>query len=185
MSNLRSTGRTPAPAYTTNGCPRATAYNLTHPYLKTSASLLVLTHPYSSLLVLTHPLLSLLVLTPPLGALTFSPPHASCLHPSFVPSLLLLPLFLSSLPPFLAARHLTFFTSLLSTSPPPSSSFPSHHPFSIRSEFTHLLSAAVFRVRHAPRPKGFTNRRRATTLPLPALLRRAPAVRRTRAWPFG
>lgn len=48
MSNLRSTGRTPAPAYTTNGCPRATANDLTHPYLKTSASSLVLTRPHST-----------------------------------------------------------------------------------------------------------------------------------------
>lgn len=55
MSNLRSTGRTPAPAYTTNGCPRATANDLTHPYLKTSASSLFLTHPHSPSLILTCP----------------------------------------------------------------------------------------------------------------------------------
>lgn len=160
MSNLRSTGRTPAPAYTTNGCPRATANDLTHPYLKTSASSLVL--------------------TPPLGALTFSPPHASCLHPSSV-----LSLFLSFLPRCTPSHLLHLAPLNISSSIIPSSSFPSRHPFSIRSEFTHLLSAAVFRVRHAPRPKGFTNRRRATTLPLPAPLRRAPAARRTRAWPCG
>ncbi len=165
MSNLRSTGRTPAPAYTTNGCPRATANDLTHPYLKTSASSLVLTRPHSPSLFL-H-------LTPPVFIL----------HPSSLSSSL--PLFLSFLPRC-TPSHLLHLASLnLSFSIIPSSSSPSHRPLSIHSEFTHLLSAAVFRVHHAPRPKGFTNRRRATTLPLPAPLRRAPAARRTRAWPCG
>lgn len=171
MSNLRSTGRTPAPAYTTNGCPRATANDLTHPYLKTSASSLVLTHPHSSSLHLSAPSL-FLHLTPPVFILHPSPLSSS-------------PLFLSSLPRCTPSHLLHLAPLNISSSIIPSSSFPSRHPFSIRSEFTHLLSAAVFRVRHAPRPKGFTNRRRATTLPLPALLRRAPAARRTRAWPCG
>lgn len=159
MSNLRSTGRTPAPAYTTNGCPRATANDLTHPYLKTSASSLVLTHPH---FFSTSRLLS-----------------SSFIRP------LSLPLFLSFLPRCTPSHLLHHAPLNISSSIIPSSSFPSRHPFSIRSEFTHLLSAAVFRVRHAPRPKGFTNRRRVTTLPLPAPLRRAPAARRTRAWPCG
>lgn len=74
---------------------------------------------------------------------------------------------------------------IISSSIIPSSSF------SLSSSVLHPLHArspvlcCVSRVRHAPRPKGFTNRRRVTTLPLPALLRRAPAVRRTRAWPCG
>lgn len=117
--------------------------------------------------------------------LAYPPSHASRsrLHPSSVPSLL-----------HLSAIHRSFFTSHLSSSLPPSSLHPlspSHRSFSLSSSVLHPLHArspvlcCVSRVRHAPRPKGFTNRRRVTTLPLPALLRRAPAVRRTRAWPCG
>lgn len=122
MSNLRSTGRTPAPAYTTNGCPRATANDLTHPYLKTSASSLVLTRPHSSSLVLT----------PPLGALTFSPPHASCLHPSSVPSL-----FFPSLPLFPSSLH-----AISPSSPRSSQHLLLHHPiilFPLSSSILHPL----------------------------------------------
>ena len=113
--------------------------------------------------------------------LAYPPSHASRsrLHPSSF----IRPLSPSSLCHSSLLLHLA--PLIISSSIIPSSSF------SLSSSVLHPLHArspvlcCVSRVRHAPRPKGFTNRRRVTTLPLPALLRRAPAVRRTRVWPCG
>lgn len=187
----------PVRPYTTNGCPRATAYDLTNPYLETASSLTSSSHPLliltpfhfspplpltlsSSLHLLAFPHSSLHSLSASSLILHLTP-HASRsrLHPSSF----IRPLSPSSLCHSSLLLHLA--PLIISSSIIPSSSF------SLSSSVLHPLHArspvlcCVSRVRHAPRPKGFTNRRRVTTLPLPALLRRAPAVRRTRAWPCG
>ena len=170
--------------YTTNGCPRATAYDLTNPYLGTASSLTSSSHP----LLTSSSSHSLFLAAPSRFSSLFS---AFSLHPrlssisrlTLPSSSFIRPLSPSSLCHSSLLLHLA--PLIISSSIIPSSSF------SLSSSVLHPLHArspvlcCVSRVRHAPRPKGFTNRRRVTTLPLPALLRRAPAVRRTRAWPCG
>lgn len=179
----------PVRPYTTNGCPRATAYDLTNPYLGTASSLTSSSHP---LLTSTSHLLFLSLSLPRctfslfltlLCILSLHPRLSSISRLTLPSSSFIRPLSPSSLCHSSLLLHLA--PLIISSSIIPSSSF------SLSSSVLHPLHArspvlcCVSRVRHAPRPKGFTNRRRVTTLPLPALLRRAPAVRRTRAWPCG